>query len=112
MKKLSLFLLFISLAMARLGAQESTGSINGSVLDPQGAVVVNAEVTVTDPATGFSRRTVTGTTGNYSIPLLPPSTYVLRVKAPNFATVEQKAIALRVGQVLTINQTLKPGAAN
>lgn len=110
MKKLALFLLFVSLATARLGAQQATGTINGSVLDAQGAAVVNAEVTVTDPSTGFTRKTVSGSSGDYSLPLLPPSAYILRVQAKGFSTVEQKGIALRVGQILTLNQTLKPGA--
>jgi len=112
MKKLALFTLLICLATARLGAQESTGTINGTVFDAQGAAVVNAEVTVTDPSTGSSRKTVSGGTGNYSLPLLPPSTYNLRVQATGFSTVEQKGIALRVGQVLTLNQTLKPGSVS
>ena len=112
MKKLALFLLFISLATARLGAQEATGTINGTVLDAQGAAVVNAEITVTDPSTSFTRKTVSGATGNYSVPQLPPSTYVLRVQAKSFSTVEQKEIALRVGQILTVNQTLRPGATS
>jgi carboxypeptidase family protein len=112
MKKLALFLLFVSLATARLGAQQATGTINGSVLDAQGAAVVNAEVTVTDPSTGFERKTVSGSYGDYSLPLLPPSAYILRVQAKGFSTVEQKGIALRVGQILTLNQTLKPGAVS
>jgi hypothetical protein len=112
MKKLALFSLLICLAAARLGAQEATGSINGTVFDAQGAAVVNADVSITDPSTGFNRTTVTGATGNYSMPLLPPSTYILRVHAPGFSTVEQKGIALRVGQVLTINETLKAGGGS
>ena len=44
------------------------------------------------------------------MPLLPPGTYNLKIQAKGFATVEQKEIPLAVGQVLTINQTLKPGA--
>jgi len=112
MKRLALFSLLIWLATARLGAQESTGTVNGTVFDAQGAAIVNAEVTITDPSTGFTRKTASGTTGNYSMPLLPPSTYTLRVQAKGFSTVEQKGIALRVGQVLTINQTLKPGGGS
>jgi Carboxypeptidase regulatory-like domain/TonB dependent receptor len=114
MRKLVLFILLVALSMMTLPvvAQEVGGTINGSVIDAQGAVVVNAEVTVTDPATGFSRKTVTGSTGNFSIPLLPPSTYTMRTQAKGFSTLEQKGIALQVGQVLTINQTLKPGATS
>jgi hypothetical protein len=86
MKRLALFSLLIWLATARLGAQESTGTVNGTVFDAQGAAIVNAEVTITDPSTGFTRKTASGTTGNYSMPLLPPSTYTLRVQMSHHIT--------------------------
>jgi hypothetical protein len=87
MKKLALFSLLICLATARLGAQQATGTINGTVFDTQGAAVVSAEVTLTDPSTGFSRKTLSEGNGNYSVPQLPPSTYNLRVQAKGFSTV-------------------------
>lgn len=114
MKKLILLWLFFFFFISTTGlwAQMTTASINGTVLDVQGAAVTNADITVTDPATGFTRKAVSGATGEYSVPLLPPSTYILRVQAKGFSTVEQKGIALMVGQVLTLNQTLKPGATS
>jgi len=112
MKKLVLLLLFLITSAALVWAQNSTGALNGSIVDPQGAAVVNAQVTATDPNTGFSRSTVTGATGNYTIPQLPPGTYNLRVQATGFSTIEQKGITLMVGQTLTVNHTLKAGAVN
>lgn len=114
MKKHTLLWLFLFCVVSTTGlwAQMTTASINGTVLDVQGAAVANADITVTDPATGFSRKTVSGGTGEYSVPLLPPSTYTLRVQAKGFSTIEQKGIALLVGQILTLNEKLKPGATS
>jgi len=111
-KSFFLFLLFSLIFTTPLWGQMTTATLNGTVLDVQGAAVAGAEVTVTDPATALSHKTVSGSIGEYSIPFLPPSTYTLRVQAKGFSTVEQKGITLLVGQVLTVNQTLKPGAAS
>lgn len=100
----------LALACLPTFAQQITGQIEGTIFDAQGAAVVGAEITVTDPNTAFTRTTISGSSGNYSIPLLPPGTYNLTVKAKGFAGVEQKGIPLVVGQILTLNQNLKPGA--
>ena len=112
MRKLVLLLLFLCLSFPTLWAQQSTATITGMVLDQQGLAIVNAQVTATDPSTGFSRNTVTEAGGNFSIPLLPPGTYNIRVSATSFSTAQQNGVALLVGQKLTLNYTLKPGAAS
>jgi len=103
--------LFLILPFAFLWSQEITGSIGGTILDSQGAAVTKAEVTATNPSTGFTRTTTSNETGAYVLPLLPPGTYELKVHAASFSTVEQKGITLQVGQSLTVNETLKPGGA-
>jgi len=92
-------------------AQETTGQINGTIFDAQGAAVVGAEITATASSTGFRRTTMSTGSGTYSLPLLPPGSYNLTVKAPGFATLQQKNLSLAVGQVLTLNQSLRPGGA-
>jgi hypothetical protein len=110
-----LFLLvFLSLILnsVSLLAQQTTGQINGTIFDSQGAALPNAEVSVTESNTGFKRTTNSGDAGIYSLPLLPPGSYKMSVKAKGFSTLEQKDISLAVGQVLTLNHNLKPGAAS
>ena len=63
MKKLVLLSLFILVLSGSLFAQLSTATINGTVVDSSGAVVTKAQITVTNPATGFSRETVSGAAG-------------------------------------------------
>ena len=102
-----------SLASSRfVAAQETTAQINGTVFDSQGAAVANAQITAVQTDTGLTRTAVSNGSGVYNLPVLPPGNYRINVKAPGFTTLEQKDVLLSVGQVLTINPTLKPGAAS
>jgi hypothetical protein len=112
MKKLVLLSLFIFGLSSYLTAQLSTATVNGTIVDSSGAVVTKAQITVSNPATGFSRQTVSGAAGDYTLTFLPPGTYSMKVQAPGFSTVQQKGIQLLVGQIVTVNQTLKPGGAS
>jgi hypothetical protein len=78
------FLLLVSLSVFAQGP--TTGRIAGTVKDQNGAVVVGAEVTVTSKATGDQRVVVTNAEGNYTVPLLPPGAYQVRIKANGFAS--------------------------
>ncbi len=66
-----------------LAAQDVFAAIGGSILDPSGAAVPKAKVTVTNTDRNQVIRTVTtDTSGVYSAPLLPIGTYSLKVEAP------------------------------
>lgn len=93
-----------------LQAQVTTSQINGTITDPSGAVVPGVAVTVTSPDTGFSRTTQTNQAGAYSIPFLPPGRYNLKADAKGFASILQSNITLVLGQLVTLNFALKPGA--
>ena len=112
MKKFMLMCLLVLTLAVCIAAQETTGSIVGTLTDASGAVVPNAKVTVTNPSTGFSRDSVTGSGGDYKIASLAPGSYDMKVEAKGFASVEQKAITVLVGRTVTLNHTLKPGGAN
>ena len=82
MKKLVLLSLFVAVLSSYLAAQLSTATISGTITDATGAVVTKAEITVTQPATGYLRQTVSGSAGDYSLPLLPPGSYEMKVHSP------------------------------
>jgi outer membrane receptor protein involved in Fe transport len=74
--------------------QAETGSINGTVTDKTGAVVVGATVTVKSVDTGLVRTTTTKSAGEYTITNLPPKMYEVTIEAQGFQKYTQQ---VRVG---------------
>ncbi|HET7346142.1 MAG TPA: carboxypeptidase-like regulatory domain-containing protein, partial [Acidobacteriaceae bacterium] len=68
------------------GQLAGTGTIQGTVTDPSGAVVPGAQVTVTSEATGVKHQTVSSGGGLFSFPNLPVGTYNMAVTATGFKT--------------------------
>src|SRR5258708_2651793 len=93
-------------------AQTTTATLSGTVEDQNGAVVPGAAVTVVNVATGFQRKTVTNESGTFSVPLLPPTTYAVRVQRDGFAPVEIKNVTLNVGDQKSLQIQLKAGDVN
>jgi len=76
----SFVLLLVSVTFAAAAmVQNPTGSIGGLVMDPTGAVVVGAEITVVNVQTGLTRKTTTSAEGVYSFPNLTPGQYELEI---------------------------------
>jgi hypothetical protein len=87
-------------------AQISSGDIRGTVVDPSGAVIARATVTISDPDRGFTRSTQTDQAGTYSLPLLRPGLYRLRFEAPGFAVQVLERVEVRVGDTVVLNTPL------
>lgn len=77
-------LLIAAFALAAL-AQSNKGTITGTVSDPNGAVVKDAKVIVTNVADGQSREATTSDDGTYAIPALDPGVYRITVDASGFS---------------------------
>ncbi len=103
---------FLIATMPVVWGQGSVGTLNGTVLDPAGAVVPGAAVVLVNTATGDEHKTTSTTAGAYTLPYVPAGTYKLRVSAPGFRTSEADNVILRVAQTLTVNITLEVGAVN
>src|SRR5215813_2927244 len=99
------------LIFASLGYAQSSASatIVGQVTDSQGLVVPNATVTATNTATGIGHTAKTTSSGNYTIPNLPPGSYDVKVEASSFAPAQAKGVKLNVGDQRDVNVSL--GAA-
>jgi len=67
-----------------LAQSQTTGRIDGTVKDQNGAVIVGAAVTVTSLATAEERKATTDKEGYYAVPLLSPGTYRVRITASGF----------------------------
>jgi len=65
-------------------AQSNKGTITGTVTDPNGAVVKDAKIVVTNTATGEAREATTNDDGSYAIPALDPGIYRLTVDGSGF----------------------------
>ena len=90
---------FIAFALAAraFGQGGATGAITGTVEDPSGAVIANAEVGITNQDTNvLERRVTTGADGVFTAPLLPVGTYTLRVQSAGFAEAAFSGIVVRV----------------
>src|SRR5437899_6524185 len=102
--------LFFGLA-GTLRAQRTQGTISGTVSDSSGAVIPNAEVTITHEQTG-SKRTVTASdSGFYTMSNLDPGTYTLSVKVAGFKTSQKKGIDLHVADEKVVPIVLEVGVA-
>jgi Carboxypeptidase regulatory-like domain len=88
----------------------STGSIQGVVTDPSGAVVSGAKISINNKATGRVITTTTTSAGAYASGALIPGDYTLRVEAPGFSTSEL-AVIVQVGVTSTGNIKLHVGQA-
>ncbi|HYX70386.1 MAG TPA: TonB-dependent receptor, partial [Terriglobales bacterium] len=73
------------LSVFALAQSSSSGTIEGVVKDPSGAVVAGAKVEISDPVSGFQRTTATGSAGDFSLPNIPFNPYHLVVTANGFA---------------------------
>jgi hypothetical protein len=108
---LSLALVFLSLSLLA-HAQQPTGSIQGSVTDPQTAVVPNASITAKSKSTGLTRTVTSNSDGQYQITQLPPDVYEVRVTVANFKTSVAREIAVAVGTNVPLDFKLEVGGAN
>ncbi len=90
-------------------AQQTLGSLNGTVVDSSGAAVPGATVTVTNLATNYSASTTTQGTGFYQVFNLPIGTYNIKVGHAGFETTDLKGVPVQEARATTVNATLKVG---
>ncbi len=105
------FVLILSGLSLSSHAQQTTGSIAGTVKDESGAVVPAASVKATNVETGFSRSAPSNGYGQYRIDYLPVGKYKLELEAAGFRRFVQENIALNVDQTQTVEITLSVGAS-
>ncbi len=87
-------------------AQTASATIVGTVLDPQGAVVVNANVVARNVDTGIERTTKSTSEGLYRFSNLAPGVYDVRIEAQGFSKAEVKSVKLQVGEQRDVNFSL------
>ena len=99
----------VALFAGSLRAQTSAAQITGRVIDPAGAAVSNADVTVTNTDTNVARSTKTSDNGYYTVPLLPPGPYKVAVAVAGFRSMTQSNLTLEVDQTARVDFSLVLG---
>src|SRR5206468_205957 len=101
-------LVAVLLAASSLSAQVVTVTIQGRVYDTTGAAIPQANVSVTNPATGFSRSATASATGEYQISGLPVGDYTVTVEKSGFQK-QAKKVHLDIGASATVDFNLPVG---
>ncbi len=86
-----------------------TAALTGAVTDPSGAIVVGADLTATNLASGAKRSTKTDSAGKYLFSQLPPGDYRVDVTAAGFKTAARPRVELPVGVTSTLDILLDLG---
>jgi hypothetical protein len=102
-------MLFLLFAFGLTNAQESRGTITGTVTDPNGAVVPAATVTIQNVETNVSATATTNDEGSFTFPLLSPGKYKVTGTASSFKTSVRENIQVNVGDRLTVDFQLEIG---
>src|SRR5579883_773082 len=88
----------------------SVGTVSGQVTDESGAAVPGAEIKLVDLSTSSAQTTTSNETGRYTFSSVPPGQYNITFSKNGFANFQVAKQDVQIGQVLTINATLKVGA--
>src|ERR1035437_10087210 len=91
---------------------QATQQFTGTVVDSTGAVIPAAQVVVHNQATGVDTKTVSTSSGAYTVTYLIPGTYDISVSKEGFATARKTDILLNVDQTSTIDFSLQVGATS
>jgi Carboxypeptidase regulatory-like domain/TonB dependent receptor len=99
-------------AATMVGQTAGTGAIAGTISDSTGAVVRDVKVTVTSVDTGQARTATTAADGAYTVGLLPPGNYKIKMEATGFKGVEIPSVVVTVTETNVVSRTLEVGNAS
>src|SRR5215471_5716149 len=101
----------ICLLAITAAAQTTTGNLTGTISDPNGAVVANATVTLTNQATSAERSAVSNENGAFDFETLQPGKYNVTIEAKGFKKVISRDITVSVSQTTQVNIPVEIGVA-
>ena len=109
--RLAIALSLLVLALSTIAVAQTTSGIFGTITDVSGAVVMGANITLTNTATGVKYTATSGSQGAYRIEQLPPGSYAMEVVSPGFDTQRIESFTLLVDQRSQQNISLAVGKA-
>ena len=107
-----LLMLAVFLCSPFAKAQQTLGSMNGTVVDTSGAAIAGATVTVTNTAVNVTQTTTTQNTGSFQIFNLPIGGYAVKISHEGFETTQLSGITVQEARATTVTVTLKVGQAS
>jgi hypothetical protein len=112
--KLSLVLFVLSFSSRSIAFAQTaeTGALAGSVVDPSGGVVADANIEATNEATGETRNGVSQSNGHYLIALLPPGAYRVAVTKAGFKEKIENGIHIDVVNTARLDIVMQLGSVN
>jgi len=105
----ALFVLGLGLLVGAHAQTSTVGSISGTLRDPQGAAIPNAEVTIAETTTGQSRTVRTDADGFFNAPSLPVGRYILSTSPQGFKKLVAPDIDVNVSARVVLDLTLEVG---
>ncbi|HVG37832.1 MAG TPA: carboxypeptidase regulatory-like domain-containing protein [Pyrinomonadaceae bacterium] len=91
-------------------AQVTTGNVRGTVLDPNGAAVPNANVTITNPTTNVSQTAQSTSQGEYQFNNLPAGEYTIKVEATGFSSLTVNDVRVLLNQTTDVPTLVQLGS--
>jgi len=101
------FAVVAALLVAGGAFAQTTGSIDGVVVDENAAALPGVTVEATSPNLQGTKVAVTDTAGKFRLVLLPPGTYTVKFTLAGFATTEQTGIQVNLGRVVNLQVELR-----
>jgi hypothetical protein len=109
---INVFALAVLMHGAALVAQMDQGTVTGVIEDPVGAVIPNAQITLTNNDNGLALNTKSDKSGIYVFSPVKIGNYTVTASAPGFKTTSQQHVLLNVGQRLNVPVSLTPGSTS
>ena len=106
MMRKALGLVFVAIFASLVSARAQTGAIRGTVTDPDGGAVANAQVQAANEDTGLQYNVRTSGFGQYSFPNLPVGSYIVTVTAQGFEVDEEDDVPVEGGSVTSLPVSL------
>src|SRR5262249_36536434 len=92
-----------------LFAQSDTGSLSGTVTDPNGALIPAARLKIKQDLTGRELETITSDAGLYVFPNLTPGPYSLTVEQAGFRRLNRSGVVIAIASRLVLDLQLEVG---
>jgi hypothetical protein len=100
--RLCSLLIYILMLSSFVMAQTTSGSIAGSVVDPNQAAVANATIKISDESKSYSLTMTSDGAGRFVFPQVPPATYTMTIEAKGFKKTQRTGILLVANDKLTL----------